>query len=118
MPESPAWLTAPLLDHHSCVHTRTINAIVLGVVALIVPIVVLMVVLIVVMMVMPSPPMPMPPSSLTARAAGDLGKGRGPVKVTTILTTVRSEPRAGYPQSIEMMARPERFELPTFWFVA
>jgi hypothetical protein len=39
-------------------------------------------------------------------------------RVATVSATVSNGELAGNPQVIEKMVRPERFELPTFWFVA
>jgi hypothetical protein len=43
---------------------------------------------------------------------------RKPSVSTTVFTTVRFRRERDYAQVIERMVRPERFELPTFWFVA
>jgi hypothetical protein len=43
---------------------------------------------------------------------------RKPSVPTTVSTTVGFRREHNYVQVIERMVRPERFELPTFWFVA
>ena len=47
-----------------------------------------------------------------------VGNGREASDPATVSTTVLFEGKTTKLQVIEKMVRPERFELPTFWFVA